>query len=58
MFQENLQKKKILNDETEADRYSPKDAGEGSLKDVQKKIYISRRKTTNYWWIKVSITIW
>ena len=23
----------------------------------KKKIYISRRKTTSYWWIKVSITI-
>ena len=32
--------KKKINDETEADRYSSKDAGEGILKDVQKR-YIS-----------------
>ena len=39
---------KLFNDQTEADRYSSKDAGEASLKDVpKKKIYISRRKTTN-----------
>ena len=37
-------KKKIPNDETEADRYSSKDAGEGSLKDVQKKdIYLQKK---------------
>ena len=24
---------------------------------LKKKIYISRKKTTNYWWIKVSIII-
>ena len=26
-------------------------------KGQKKKIHISRRKTTNYWWAKVSITI-
>ena len=24
----------------------------------KKKIHISRRKTTNYWWIKISVTMW
>ena len=33
--------KKFLNDETQTDRYSSKDAGETSLKDVRKKRYIS-----------------
>ena len=33
--------KKLLNDETEADRYSSKYAGEASLKDVPKKRYMS-----------------
>ena len=33
--------KKLLNDETEADRHSSKYAGEASLKDVPKKRYIS-----------------
>ena len=36
MLQKNLQKK-LPNDETEADRYSSKDAGKASLKDVLKK---------------------
>ena len=41
--------KKLLHDETKAERYSSKDADEESLKDVpKKKIHISRRKTTNY----------
>ena len=40
MFQKNLQKK-LLSDETEADRYSSKYAGKASLKDVPKKRYIS-----------------
>ena len=33
--------KKFLNDETQTDRYSSKDAGEAILKDVLKKRYIS-----------------
>ena len=40
MFQKNLPKK-FLNDETQTDRYSSKDAGEAILKDVLKKRYIS-----------------
>ena len=36
MLQKNIQKK-LPNDETEADRYSSKDSGEASLKDVLKK---------------------
>ena len=34
-----------------------KNDGANSEIEIQKKIHISRRKTTDYWWIKISITI-
>ena len=36
---------------------SQNDDANSEIKEPKKKIHISRRKTTNYWWIKVSITI-
>ena len=39
-----------------ADKITKNDDANSEI-GVPKKIHISRRKTTNYWWIKVSITI-
>ena len=41
--------KQLQNDEIEIGRQSEE--------HTKKKIHISRRKTTSYWWIKVNITI-
>ena len=43
--------KQLQNDEIEIGRDSQ------SEEHTKKKIHISRRKTTSYWWIKVNITI-
>ena len=48
---------KIANKITSVSKNSSAELQNDEMEAPEKKIHISRRKATNYWWIKVSITI-
>ena len=47
---------KVADKITSVSKKSPKELQNDEM-EAPKKIHMSRKKTTNYWWIKVSITI-
>ena len=52
----NLIGNKVANKIMSVSKKSPKELQNDEM-EAPKKILMSRKKTTNYWWIKVSITI-